>query len=262
MSNRALKILSKLDFLVVENFSITRKLLNHYSINIPNIITYNDHSNDRVRIKIFNNLKKGLVGGLVSDSGTPLISDPGFKLIQLLAENNIDIVSIPGPSSVTSALAGSALPTDSFQFLGFFPRKDKDKKLIVKTIEKFAGTSIFFDSPKRLLKNLIWLQNNSDFNESEISIVKEISKLNEKFIRGKGSQVVEKITKINDFFKGEFVILIKPLKQQEQDLKLEEFFMHFSKFVPNKDLINAVHHITGESKNKIYKLFLALASKD
>ena len=91
LSNRALKILSKLDFLVVENFSITRKLLNHYSINIQNVITYNDHSNDHVRNKILNNLKKELVGGLVSDSGTPLISDPGFKLIQMLAENNIDI---------------------------------------------------------------------------------------------------------------------------------------------------------------------------
>ena len=262
LSNRALKILSKLDFLVVENFSITRKLLNHYSINIQNVITYNDHSNDHVRNKILDNVKKGLVGGLVSDSGTPLISDPGFKLIQTLAANNINIVSIPGPSSVTSALAGSGLPTDSFQFLGFFPRKDKDRKLIVKTIERFAGTSIFFDSPKRLLKNLVWLQNNSDFNESDISIAKEISKLNEKFIRGKGSQVVEKITKINDFFKGEFVVLIKPIKKEEQELKLEQFYLYFSEFMPKKDLINAVHLITGEPKNKIYKLFLALASKD
>ena len=87
----------------------------------------------------------------------------------------------------------------------------------MKTIERFAGTSIFFDSPKRLLKNLVWLQNNSDFNESDISIAKEISKLNEKFIRGKGSQVVEKITKINDFFKGEFVVLIKPIKKKSKN---------------------------------------------
>ena len=143
-----------------------------------------------------------MVGGLVSDSGTPLISDPGFKLIQMLAENNIDILSIPGPSSVTSALAGSALPTDSFQFLGFFPRKDKDKKLIVKTIEKFAGTSIFFDSPKRLLKNLIWLQNNSDFNESEISIVKEMQNLMKNLLEARAVKLLKRLLKLMIFLKA------------------------------------------------------------
>ena len=124
-SNRSLKILSSLDFLVVENFSTTRKLLNHYSLKLPKIITYNDQSSAESRLKIYEHIKKGLSGALVSDSGSPLISDPGYKLINYLIRENVEIISIPRPSSILSALVASGLPTDKFKFLEFLHRKDK-----------------------------------------------------------------------------------------------------------------------------------------
>lgn len=261
-SNRSLKILSSLDFLVVENFSTTRKLLHHYSLKVPKIITYNDQSSAESRLKIYEHIKKGLSGALVSDSGSPLISDPGYKLINYLIEENVEIISIPGPSSVLSALVASGLPTDKFQFLGFFPRKEKEKLNFADSIQKFSGTSIFFDSPKRVLKNLLWLEQSFDVSEFDICIAKEISKLNEQYLRGKPLDIIKLISEKKDFLKGEFVLLVNPNSNTAKNFPLESFYVNFSHYVPLKDLINSVHKITGEPKNKIYKLFLTLSEKD
>ncbi|MBL6693432.1 MAG: 16S rRNA (cytidine(1402)-2'-O)-methyltransferase [SAR86 cluster bacterium] len=261
LSNRSLKILSSLDFLVVENFSTTRKLLNYYSLKVPKIITYNDQSSAETRSKIYERIKKGMSGALVSDSGSPLISDPGYKLINLLIKENIEIVSIPGPSSILSALVASGLPTDRFQFLGFFPRKEKEKLTFVDSIQKFSGTSIFFDSPKRVLKNLLWLEQSFDVCKFDICIAKEISKLNEQYLRGKPLDIIKLISEKKDFLRGEFVLLINPNYEKVQNFQLESFYVNFSRYLPIKDLTNAVHEITGEPKNKIYKLFLTLSKK-
>lgn len=246
---------------MVENFSTTRKLLNYYSLKVPKIITYNDQSSAETRSKIYERIKKGMSGALVSDSGSPLISDPGYKLINLLIKENIEIVSIPGPSSILSALVASGLPTDRFQFLGFFPRKEKEKLTFVDSIQKFSGTSIFFDSPKRVLKNLLWLEQSFDVCKFDICIAKEISKLNEQYLRGKPLDIIKLISEKKDFLRGEFVLLINPNYEKVQNFQLESFYLNFSPYLPIKDLTNAVHEITGEPKNKIYKLFLTLSKK-
>ena len=132
---RAKKILKELDFLVVENKKVTSRLLNALDIKKNKIITYNDTSTSKDRTKIINLIKKGLTGGLISDSGTPLISDPGFKLTAEIIKNNFKLISLPGPTSVITALAGSGLGTDSFQFLGFFPRKKNEQSNILKKVK-------------------------------------------------------------------------------------------------------------------------------
>ena len=138
---RAKKILKDIDFLVVENKKVTSKLLSALDIKKKKIITYNDTSSAKDRTKIIELIKKGLTGGLVSDSGTPLISDPGFKLISEIIKNDFRLISLPGPTSVITALAGSGLSTDNFQFLGFFPRKKIEQSKILKKINlrKFLG---------------------------------------------------------------------------------------------------------------------------
>lgn len=262
LSPRAIATISSLDFLVVESFNITRKLLSRHSITPPKILIYNDQSKESDRIKICNLLKKGLCGAIVSDAGTPLISDPGYKLIKELVTIGVEIFSIPGPNAVISALVASGLPTDQFQFLGFFPRKDKEKIKCLNSIKNFTGTSILYDTPKRLVNNLEWLNSNSELNDFDICIAKEISKINESYFRGKASEIIELLKHNESFRKGEFVVLIKSNKHENDDLLVEELFHHFAKYVPNKELIQSVSKITGNPKNKIYKIFLTLSNRD
>ena len=181
---RAKKILKELDFLVVENKKVTSRLLNALDIKKNKIITYNDTSTSKDRTKIINLIKKGLTGGLISDSGTPLISDPGFKLTAEIIKNNFKLISLPGPTSVITALAGSGLGTDSFQFLGFFPRKKNEQSNILKKVKMCEGTSIFFESPKRLLVTLEVIQNNLN-KHTKICVAKELTKIHEAYKIGR-----------------------------------------------------------------------------
>ena len=120
---RVLKVLSEVDFVVVEKKSSIKKILNKYDLNIEKIISYTDKSNEKDREVIKEMILSGKSGGLMSDAGMPLISDPGYKLINTMIENNIDIIPLPGPTSLISALVASGLPTNNFSFKGFLPRK-------------------------------------------------------------------------------------------------------------------------------------------
>ena len=151
---RVLKVLSEVDFVVVEKKSSIKKILNKYDLNIEKIISYTDKSNEKDREVIKEMILSGKSGGLMSDAGMPLISDPGYKLINTMIENNIDIIPLPGPTSLISALVASGLPTNNFSFKGFLPRKSLE---IIKTIsssQKLKTTLIFFESPKRILNTL------------------------------------------------------------------------------------------------------------
>ena len=146
---------------------------------------------------------------LISDCGTPLISDPGFKLIRELRERKYDVVSIPGPSALTSALSISGLVTDRFAFLGFLPKSDIRRKKLLQEYVNIEGSLIFYESPKRLIKLLDMLKN--VFGEKKVGIAKDISKMREMFFYGNISEVSKEIE--TDDFKenphGEYVVILE-----------------------------------------------------
>ena len=258
---RAIKILNDLDFLVVENKKVTRKLLSALDIRKKEIITYNDTSSSKDRAKIIELIKNGLTGGLISDSGTPLISDPGFKLTSEIIKNGFKLISLPGPTSVITALAGSGLSTDNFQFLGFFPRKKIEQGKILKKVKMHEGTSIIFESPKRLLNTLEMLKANFN-NHTKICVAKELTKIHESYIRGTFSEVLSFFSRNQEKIKGEFILLIDVVIDSVDTTTADEIFEILKNDLNIRMIAKLASNITGLSKNKLYKRFLSLSEKN
>jgi len=207
ITQRAIETLKESDLILCEDTRNTQKLLNHYRIK-KKTLSYHQHSRLKKVERIIELLKEGKKLALVSDAGTPGISDPGNKLIEEITKalgSEVDIVPIPGPSAVTSALSVSGFPTDSFLFLGFPPSKRKRKKFF----QKVAGsehTVVFFESPYRIEKSLReLLQEVGEDRRSKIVVCRELTKRFESIYRGTIQEVLDKIKK--DKTKGEFVVV-------------------------------------------------------
>ena len=256
---RSIGVLRELDLLVVENKEKAKIILKKYDISPKNIISYNDKSSDKDRKKIINLLKELSSGGIMSEAGTPLISDPGFKLINDLINLKVKIIPLPGATSVISSLVASGLPTDHFQFIGFFPKIKKDAESLSKALLKFHGTTIFFESPKRVIDTLNFLDHKFS-NLAEVCVAKEITKIHENFFRGTPKEIKQFLLKNKDLIKGEFVILIKVNNTEESFIIVDKIYHELSSKVSLKDLAKAVSQITGINKNKIYKRFLSFSN--
>jgi 16S rRNA (cytidine1402-2'-O)-methyltransferase len=209
ISLRALKVLKEVDLILGEDTRVTKKLLEHYQINTPTL-SYHQHSRLQKVDYIINLLKEGKNLALVSDAGTPGISDPGNKLVNevLTPVGSVQIISIPGPSAVTTAVSISGLPMDKFLFLGFPPTKRKRKKFFQETINSKYPV-ILYESPYRIIKTLKELSSlisEIPENSREIVVCRELTKKFETIYRGKIEEVIEKIEK--DSIKGEFVVIV------------------------------------------------------
>ena len=205
---RAIETLKKVIFVLAEDTRESYKLFNRYDIKTQ-LISYRDQNHERMLGKIVEKLDMGLDLALISDCGTPLISDPGFKLIRELREKKYDVVSIPGASALTSALSISGLVTDRFTFFGFLPKSDIRRKKLLGEYINIEGSFIFYESPKRLIKLLDILKD--VFGEKKIGIAKDISKMREMFFYGNISEVKKEID--TDDFKenphGEYVVILE-----------------------------------------------------
>ena len=255
---RSIQVLRELDLLVVENKEKAKIILKKYDVKPENIIIYNDKSSDKDRKKIINLLKKLSSGGIMSEAGTPLISDPGFKLIKDLINLKIKIIPLPGATSVISSLVASGLPTDHFQFIGFFPRIKKDAEFLSESLLKFDGTTIIFESPKRIIDTLNFLDQKFG-NLAEVCVAKEITKMHENFFRGSSKEIKQFLLENKDLIKGEFVILIKVTNKDESFILADKMYHELSSKLSLKDIAKAVSEITGINKNKIYKRFLSFS---
>lgn len=201
---RAIDTLKDVNYVLCEDTRITGKLLNSYDIQ-KKMLVFNDFNEERLINSVVGDLEKGINIALVSDAGTPLISDPGFKLVRDVASRNIKIEVIPGANAAITALAVSGLPTDKFLFLGFLPKRDgKREKLLIDTkaaVAKVKATIIIYESPFRVLKTLEQIK--EVFGDIDIVVCRELTKLHEETIRGNICEISAKIKA-----KGEFVILI------------------------------------------------------
>jgi 16S rRNA (cytidine1402-2'-O)-methyltransferase len=211
---RALRILKEVDLIAAEDTRHTLLLLRHFGIQTP-LTSYFEGNEFKKKEFILSKLKQGHRVALVSDAGTPGISDPGFRLIQTAIENQIPIIPIPGPSAVITALSVSGLPTDAFLFKGFFPHKSKKKRDLLTQLEDVRETLIFYESPHRLSETL-----NDIFDilgDREMVLTRELTKVYEEVIRGKVSEIQTQIGERK--LKGEITLVIsgKTRKQTYQE---------------------------------------------
>lgn len=202
---RALRVLKDVDLILAEDTRVTKKLLSRYEI--KGLVERFDAAMEGKKIgKILKHLQDGFDVVLVTDAGTPSISDPGFRLVQKIREEGISVVAVPGPSAITAALSIAGVPADQFIFFGFPPHK-KGRKTFFERIVETDSTAIFFESPHRILKTLATL---SDVlkNEQNVTIARELTKIHEEVMSGTAKEVLVYYEEHIEKQRGEFVIIV------------------------------------------------------
>ncbi|NPB03387.1 MAG: 16S rRNA (cytidine(1402)-2'-O)-methyltransferase [Thermotogae bacterium] len=197
---RALEVLKDSDFVLCEDTRRTKALLRRYGIDVPLISFYEGNENRRLH-RILNLLQEGKTLSLVSDAGTPLISDPGYRLVRACRERGIPVLPVPGPSAALAALSVSGLPTDRFAFFGFPPKKAGRRRKWLEEAGRFNGTVIFYVSPhtvRRFLKEVLEV-----LGDREACLCREMTKVHEEYIFGRLSEIAEKVKE-----RGELVLVV------------------------------------------------------
>ena len=258
---RAIKILSSVDYIFCEDTRVTNKLLEHYNLGKKSLFIYNDFSNINDRNKIINLLKDGKSVGLVSDAGTPLISDPGFKLVRDCKEQNIKVIPVCGASAVLSALVASGLASEHFLFYGFLSEKENERKLEIEKLSYRDETIIIYESPKRFMYTL---QNIYDIiGDIDICVAREITKIYEDIKTSKISKIIKYYNENNDKIRGEFVIIIKQNKTNTTTLdieKIKNIYNNLKSYMKLKDIANFITKIgISNNKKEIYNILLTFS---
>ena len=214
MSYRAVETLRAVDVIFCEDTRVTRKLLGHYKIETP-CVSYHSFSGFGKIKRAIVALREGKDVALVSDAGTPTISDPGVKFVRHVREElgtEVAIHTVPGPSAVTAALSVSGAPSSSFVFLGFLPRK-KGRKTLFEYIAEEEKTVVCYEAPHRLMKTLQALREHLD-QQREVIVARELTKVYESCVAGTAGEMVKYYTEHPDEVRGEAVIIISSLKRQ------------------------------------------------
>ena len=255
---RALKVLKEVDLIAAEDTRHTLGLLNHFEISKPLISYYKETEKSKSPI-LLEKLLNGTNIALVSDAGTPGISDPGEEIVKEAIKENIEIIPIPGACAFVNALIASGMNTKEFSFIGFLSSNKKEKKEKLGELKYDTKTLIFYESPHRLENTLKIMQ--EILGNRKIVLARELTKVHEEFIRGTLSTVIEQIVDI----KGEFVILLEgnsTSKQQKQildlnKLSLEEHYKYYEKKgMDKKNIVKQIAKDRNVSKNEIYQYFL------
>ncbi|MEO0100259.1 MAG: 16S rRNA (cytidine(1402)-2'-O)-methyltransferase [candidate division WOR-3 bacterium] len=207
---RALAVLKESDLIVCEDTRRTLILLNHYQIKNKRLLSYHDHNKRERTPEIVSFLKRGKKVSLVSDSGTPGISDPGFYLIRECVREGIRVIPLPGPSAIITALVVSGLPCDRFVYEGFLSHREGKKRKRLLALKDEERTMVFYEAPTRLLKTLKAMA--EIFGERECVIARELTKKFEEILRGKISEIIQ-VLESREKIKGEIVIVLAGKKE-------------------------------------------------
>jgi len=203
ITQRALQILKDVELIACEDTRHTRKLLQHFGINTKTT-SYHEHNENQRGDELLDLLKQGSDIAVVSDAGTPAISDPGFRLVRSAIENEIAVVPVPGPSALITALVAAGLPTDEFFFAGFLPARASARQTRLRELASVPGTLIFYEAPHRLAATL--KDAYETLGEREAVVARELTKLHEEVRRGRLSDLVEHYSQVEP--RGEIVLLI------------------------------------------------------
>ena len=257
---RALEVLKAADFIAAEDTRHSRKLLDHYGIKTP-MIPFHEHNEKSQSEKILQALADQKKVALISDAGTPLISDPGYSLVKLAHDKKFPVIPIPGPCAVIAALSASGLPSDHFIFEGFLPSKGESREKKLAAFKGERRTVIIYESPHRIL-NLIELIQKIFGDDRVITVAREMTKQFETIKQGPVSALLAWMKADKNQQKGEFVVLLKGEdKEEQQDHSLQEakkILTVLLKELSVKQAVSLTTQLTHVNKKAVYELALSL----
>ena len=255
---RAIKTLQEADIIAAEDTRHTLKLLNHLQISKPLISYYKQTEKIKTDILI-EKLKEGKNIALVSDAGTPIISDPGEEVVKVAIQNDIKVIPIPGPCALITALISSGMNAKEFSFIGFLPVNKKEKEEKLEEVSGETRTLIFYEAPHKLISTLTEMKN--ILGDRKICLARELTKIHEEFLIDTISNLLEKTQDP----KGEYVIVVEgsSLSKKEKEtnklneMSIEQHYKYYEKLgYDKKEIIKKIAKDRNVSKNEIYKLFV------
>lgn len=259
ISARAAEILREADIIACEDTRVSRKLFS--LLGLPQdkqFIKYEDHTEEKQAQHLIDLIEENNAVALISDAGSPLISDPGYKLVRKCREQNVYVTAVPGACAVITALQLSGLPTNRFMFAGFIPNKDKAREDLFKELKNIDTTLIFYETAPRLLKTL--QQAAAIFHNREVAVARELTKMYEETVCGDFAFVIEHFTQNEP--RGEFVLMIAP--PTEKEFKIDDIREILQQRLQQTSLKTAVKEICEQyklNKNEVYDLALELKNE-
>lgn len=254
---RALDMLGTAAVIACEDTRVTGKLLAMHGLKTP-MVSYHEHNAPEARPKIIEKLKSGFSVALVSDAGTPLISDPGYKLVEACIEEGIPVTALPGPSSVLCALALAGLPTDTFMFAGFLPSKTTARRKALKDLAAIPASLVFLESAKRLAGSLADMT--AELGPRPAAVLREMTKVHEEAVRSPLNELAAHYDDVGPP-KGEVVVVVGPPLVSEKTVSDEELDALIKTALAEgslKDAVQAVQAETGLARKRIYDRAVAL----
>jgi 16S rRNA (cytidine1402-2'-O)-methyltransferase len=219
MTHRAVRVLSEVSLIACEDTRQSHKLLEHFAIRQPSV-SYHEHNEKERAAELIARLERGDDIALISDAGTPMISDPGYRLVREAVARNINVVPVPGPSAVIAALSASGLPADSFRFAGFLPPKSGARRRTLESLSGEAATLVFYEAPHRIVESLHDVA--AVMGTREVVVARELTKVHEEFIRGTADFIARELSE-RPVLKGEITLLIaRSEKPPEQTSSIRE----------------------------------------
>ncbi|HWR52188.1 MAG TPA: 16S rRNA (cytidine(1402)-2'-O)-methyltransferase [Bryobacteraceae bacterium] len=247
---RALRILREADLIACEDTRQTRKLLDHYGIQKP-AVSYHEHNEAARATELVEKVRAGQKIALVSDAGTPLVSDPGYRLVSQAAAAGLRVESIPGPSAAIAALAASGLATDAFYFAGFLPARTTQRRKTLTKLKDLAATLVFYEAPHRVLETLADIE--ETLGSRPVVLARELTKLHEELLRGTPAE----LRQAHISLRGEFTILVgRATGPSAEDLEVpvrDAVEARMREGLSRMDAMKAVARERGLSKRDVYK---------
>ncbi|MCB1757530.1 MAG: 16S rRNA (cytidine(1402)-2'-O)-methyltransferase [Gammaproteobacteria bacterium] len=258
MTRRALDVLASVDTVYAEDTRYSRRLLNHYGVQ-ANLVSLHEHNEEERLVQVIGLLESGGTAALISDAGTPLISDPGYRLVAACHTRGLGISPVPGPSALISALSVAGLPTDSFVFLGFPPAKKEERKSWLAALSGQARTMVFYESRHRIVASLADMRDT--FGEDRVmTMTRELTKQFETIRRGSIGDMADWVSADPDQQKGEYVLIVAGAEPTtEPDARAREVLTLLLRDLSVKRASEVAAQVLGMKKNALYKLALALA---
>ncbi len=255
---RALRTLREVDLIACEDTRRVRKLLTHYGVTKP-LMSYHEHNEERAAAALVERIESGLNVALVTDSGTPTVSDPGYRLLSLCAARGLSVTAVPGPSAVVAALSVSGLPCSRFAFLGFLSRGRKKKRAQLEAVKHYPETLVILESPRRTLDTLRALA--EVLGDRRCAVCRELTKKHEEILRGTAPELAA-LVEARGELKGEVTLVVEgctedepPVAEDELRRLLEE---RRSEGLSLKEAVDAVASLTGAGRNEVYRAALAV----
>ena len=254
---RALEVLAAADVIACEDTRVTRKLLDHYGIATP-LTPYHEHNAAAARPKLLARLAEGDAVALVSDAGTPLVSDPGYKLVRAARAQGATVTAVPGASAVLAALTLSALPTDRFFFEGFLPAKEGQRRARIAELTRIPATLVLFETGPRIAATLAELA--AGLGPREAAVCRELTKLYEEVRRGDLASLARDTAEAGEP-RGEIAIVIAPPDPREESaaIDLDALLRPALDRLSVKDAVAEVAAVTGRPRREVYQRALALS---